>query len=563
MKKEKKVQDNISQSARLSKIIKETKYVVFIGAILLIIMIITNLLTSWVKAEELKITMYLDQYRLGSKTLTSEVQSYAVTGKQMYYEAYQKELNEDKNRDIAWAGLNKSHLTAEEWNTLKKIAKLSNSLVPIEEEAIKYLEAGNTSKATALVFGEAYENTVQEINSLTNEGINAIQKRENKQSRLFTYIMFASEILFILSFLYIVLTVIRTIKFSKTELLSPIIQVSEQIVELANGNLHTPMNMTEDNSEVGKMVTAISFMKKNYSEMITEISDVLEQMGHGNYKVTVTQEYVGEFAQIKTSLQKIIEETKNILVTIQETASQIDMGSEQLAQASVDLAEGCTAQALEVSELAKMIDVTAKSMEESALAADNTVKIASQAGTKLSSGNEEMQELMHSIGEINACSEQIGSIIETIEDIAEQTNLLSLNAAIEAARAGEAGKGFAVVAEQVKKLAEESSQAAGETTKLIETTVSTVNRGIEIAQTTVKTMDEVMTGAMSAVTKMEQVAVSLRNDVNDMNRIDENVARVSEIVDNNSATSQETAAVSQEQSTQVTTMVQMMERFEI
>ncbi len=563
MKKEKKAQNDISQSARLGKIVKETKLVVCIGAVLLAITVITNLLTSWVKAEQLNITMYLDQYRLGSKTLTADVQSYAVTGKQMYYEAYLKELNEDKNRDVAWAGLKKCQLTTEEWGTLDKIAELSNSLVPIEEKAIKYLEVGNTSKATALVFGEAYESTVQEISDLTNEGIDAIQKRENRQSRLFNYIMFSSQILFILSFLYIVLTVIRTIKFSKTELLSPIVQVSEQIVELAHGNLHTPMSMTEDNSEVGKMVTAISFMKKNYSEMITEISDVLEQMGHGNYKVTVNQEYVGEFAQIKISLQKIIEETKNVLMTIQETASQIDMGSEQLAQASVDLAEGCTAQALEVSELAKMIDVMAKSMEGSAMAADNTVEIASQAGTKLSSGNDEMQELMHSIGEINACSEQIRSIIQTIEDIAEQTNLLSLNAAIEAARAGEAGKGFAVVAEQVKKLAEESSQAAGETTKLIETTVSTVSRGIEIAQTTVKTMDEVMAGAMSAVTKMEQVAASLRNDVNDMNQINENVTRVSEIVDNNSATSQETAAVSEEQSVQVTTMVQMMERFEI
>lgn len=202
-------------------------------------------------------------------------------------------------------------------------------------------------------------------------------------------------------------------------------------------------------------------------------------------------------------------------------------------------------------------------MEESAAEADGTVEIASQAGTRLSVGNQEMQELMQAIGEINTCSEQIGSIIETIEDIAEQTNLLSLNAAIEAARAGEAGKGFAVVAEQVKKLAEESSQAARETTKLIETTVSTVNRGIEIAQATVETMEEVMTGAMTAVTKMGQVATALRNDVTDMNQIDDNVARVSEIVDNNSATSQETAAVSEEQSTQVTTMVQMMERFEI
>lgn len=562
-KKPSKTKKNISQSARLGSIVKEMKVVVRSSIALLIIFVAANLLSTWINAEQLENTMLLNQYRLGSKSLTSDVQSYAVTGKQMYYDAYMKELNEDKNRDIAWEGLKKNRITDEEWDTLEKIAELSNGLVPIEEDAIKFAEAGDTSRATALVFGEAYEDTIQQINDLTTQGIDAIQERESKLSKLFNAIMIVSQIVFILSFAYIVVIVIRTIKFSKQELLSPIIKVSEQITELAHGNLHTENDMKEDGSEVGKMVTAISFMKKNYSNMISEISDVLSQMGQGNYKVEVTQEYVGEFVQIKTSLQKIIEDTKNILLTIQETAKQIDMGSEQLAQASVDLAEGCTAQALEVADLAKMIDAMAKNMEGSAGEADDTVEIASQAGTKLSTGNEKMQELMEAIGEISTCSEQIGSIIETIEDIAEQTNLLSLNAAIEAARAGEAGKGFAVVAEQVKKLADESAQAAGETTKLIQTTVSTVDKGIEIAQSTVETMDEVMSGAMTAVTKMEQVASALRNDVGDMNRIDSNVARVSEIVDNNSATSQETAAVSEEQATQVTTMVQMMERFEI
>ncbi len=562
-KKSNKTKKDISQSARLGSIVKELKLVVRSSIALLIIFVAANLLSTWINAEQLESTMLLNQYRLGSKSLTSDVQSYAVTGKQMYYDAYMKELKEDKNRDIAWEGLKKNKITDEEWDTLEKIAELSNGLVPIEEDAIKYAEAGDTSRATALVFGEAYENTIQQINELTTNGINAIQERESKLSKLFNSIMIVSQILFIFSFAYIVIIVIRTVKFSKKELLSPIIKVSEQITELAHGNLHTENDMKEDGSEVGKMVTAISFMKKNYSNMISEISDVLGQMGQGNYKVEVAQEYVGEFIQIKTSLQKIIEETKNILETIQETAKQIDMGSEQLAQASVDLAEGCTAQALEVTDLAKMIDVMAKNMEESAGEADDTVEIASQAGTKLSTGNDKMQELMDAIGEISTCSEQIGSIIETIEDIAEQTNLLSLNAAIEAARAGEAGKGFAVVAEQVKKLADESAQAAGETTKLIQTTVSTVDKGIEIAQSTVETMDEVMAGAMTAVTKMEQVASALRNDVEDMNRIDSNVARVSEIVDNNSATSQETAAVSEEQATQVTTMVQMMERFKI
>ena len=154
-------------------------------------------------------------------------------------------------------------------------------------------------------------------------------------------------------------------------------------------------------------------------------------------------------------------------------------------------------------------------------------------------------------------------IQSTIEDIANQTNLLSLNAAIEAARAGEAGRGFAVVAEQVKNLAEESAKAAGETRKLIDTTVEAVQKGIEYADITADSMVEVMSGAKQATDMMEKMAVELREEAANMLKIDDNVARVAEIVDNNSATSEETAAVSEEQTAQVATMVQMMEQFVI
>ena len=174
-----------------------------------------------------------------------------------------------------------------------------------------------------------------------------------------------------------------------------------------------------------------------------------------------------------------------------------------------------------------------------------------------------MQELKEAIGEISHCSERIGTIIGTIQDIASQTNLLSLNAAIEAARAGEAGKGFAVVADQVKNLAEESAEAAGETTKLIEMTIHAVEKGIAIADETAENMQGVMEGARISTEKMQTVAESLKQEAQNMYKIDQNVTKVAEVVDNNSATSQETAAVSEEQAAQVATMVQMMDQFEI
>ena len=174
-----------------------------------------------------------------------------------------------------------------------------------------------------------------------------------------------------------------------------------------------------------------------------------------------------------------------------------------------------------------------------------------------------MQELKGAIGEISKCSEQIGTIIGAIEDIASQTNLLSLNAAIEAARAGEAGKGFAVVAEQVKNLAEESGKAARRTTELIGTTIEAVEKGIAIADETAENMDQVMDGAREATERMGEIAKMLVRDVEHMQEVNASITQVSAVVDNNSATSQETAAVSEQQKAQVETMVALMDKFEI
>ena len=552
-----------SQSVKLKRIVKDTYRVVLIGVALLVLFIGVNVVVFMVNSERLESTMFLNQYRLGSKTLASEVQSYAVTGKEVYYNNYIKELNEDKNRDIAWAGLKKNDITKEEWAILEEIAEMSNGLVPLEEEAIEHASKGELEEAMALVFGVEYEETLQKISTMTDESIEKIQSRMESKSNLLNVIMLVTGVMFIASFFYIVKKIIDTAKFAEKELLNPIIKVSEQMTELAQGRFDMEMDMKADDSEVGRMVEAIAFMKENFANMIIEISAVLGSMGDGRYNVEITQEYVGEFVRIKESLLKIVEDMKGTLGTIQQVSQELDGGAEQLAKAAIDLAEGSTVQAGKVSTVAEMIDEMTRGIEKEADAANETVKIASEAGETLMEGNMKMQELKTAIGEISNCSEKIGTIIGTIQEIANQTNLLSLNAAIEAARAGEAGKGFAVVADQVKNLAEESAKAAGETTKLIEMTIQAVDKGITIADETAENMQGVMEGARIATEKMQEVAESLKLEAQNMHEIDQNITKVAEVVDNNSATSQETAAVSEEQSAQVATMVQMMEQFEI
>lgn len=552
-----------SQEAQLRNLVKKAYVAVGLGVIILLGFAIFNFVLSNMQTIQLNAAMALDQYRVGSKTLTYAVRSYAVTGEDKYREAYFKELNEDQNREKARETLKKCGLTSGEWAALDHIAQLSENLVPLEENAIAAAQNGNLDEAQSYVFQKEYGDSVDEINQQTDDAIMQVRDRKNRQQSILKVVQIVLALMLMASFAYIVWQILETIRFAFRELLDPIKKVSDQMAALADGDFSVPLELKEDDSEVGSMVAAITFMKSNLQNMIQEISDVLEKMGNGNYQVQIEQEYVGEFIRIKESFLVIEKKMRETLTTLREVSTQIDSGSEQLAYAAEDLAEGSTDQAGQVAELVNVFERMTESMEKNVKEAQESVELSSSAGSTLIQSNEKMQQLKEAIGEISRCSEQIGTIIGAIEDIASQTNLLSLNAAIEAARAGEAGKGFAVVADQVKNLADESAKAAGKTTKLIETAIAAVDSGIAIADEAAANMDEVMEGASVATEKMSQIAIMLKGDVEHMQQVRASLKHVSAVVDNNSATSQETAAVSEEQKAQVESMVQLMEKFEI
>ncbi len=552
----------MGQAAHLLLLVKRSFMAIGATALFTIVLMSVMMINTVARIDQHEISKALNQYRTESRRLTNDIQAYAVTGNSQFLTGYNEKIDSQK-REQAIEFLHTKDLKAEEWQELDIIIEKVKKLEEIEQKVINCVQNNQLQWAQKIAFGSEYMNTVEDVSRSTDVVIAQIESRIEAKVKGLRVVQIFSSVMEVSSIFFVTLEFIRVIGFANVQLLQPVKKVSAQMIALAHGNFDEPLELEENETEVGKMVEAMNFMKKNMSEVIEEIAVVMEEMSGGNYRVTLEKEYVGSFGKVKTSVEHIIAKMQETLTTLRDAAAHINSGSEQLADAAQELAEGSTTQAIQVSELVEVMKKMTTNMEENAQKATDSVQIATQAGVALQQGNVKMEELKSAIANISVCAEQIKTIIDTIDDIAEQTNLLSLNAAIEAARAGEAGRGFAVVAEQVKKLAEESSRASGSTNELIATTIEAVQNGIAIADETTESMKEVMQGAMVATQNMGQIAERLNHEVKNIVEANDTLNTVSAVVDNNSATSEETAAVSQEQKNQVETMIQLMDFFEV
>ncbi len=346
---------------------------------------------------------------------------------------------------------------------------------------------------------------------------------------------------------------------------APIRLCAERLKELARGDLHSDIPAITSEDETKVLAEATGVIVAEVGKMITDIKYLLGEMAENNFDVhsRATDSYVGDFEEILLAVRRINHSLSGTLGHIRESADQVGLGSNQMAESGQALAEGATDQAASIEELLATVNNLAEQVEQNTRNAVATSRKADEIGKQAREGNEHIMEMTRAMSKINAASLEIANIIQTIEAIADQTSLLSLNASIEAARAGEAGRGFAVVAGEIGHLASQSSEAVEDTRRLIETANSEVESGNRIADETAQALQAIINGISEIVKAVEEVADNSSQQNGAMQQINQAIEQISEVVQSNSAAAEQSSATSEELSAQAIELNDMIEMFKL
>ena len=426
---------------------------------------------------------------------------------------------------------------------------------------VKSMMASNPTQAQ-----NYYQSTIQADLTALVAKLDKVLERgtelsDDSNSRMYSTIMWMQLITAVCLVLALV-CLVSLVMYVLKKVLKPILYITKQVEPLHDGRLDLELSYTSDD-ELGDLATTLEKAMGLIRSYIWDLNRIMEQLAQGNFNVRTASPFIGEFRSIEESIDVLTSNLSATINSICQAQERVSGNAEHLSSGAQNLAQGATEQASAVEELYATLDNLSRNASENvktaALAQDN----AHRTGEQVSISGKQMEQMIAAMGDITEASVQIEKIIATIENIAFQTNILALNAAVEAARAGSAGKGFAVVADEVRNLASKSDEAAKATKGLIENSVQATERGSQIVDEVSATLKRTLELVVESNEAIGTITQAVKEDAESIAQVTEGIGQISAVVQSNSASSEESAAVSSELFSQVQMMEAQTRKFKL
>ncbi len=309
------------------------------------------------------------------------------------------------------------------------------------------------------------------------------------------------------------------------------------------------------------MVAGLNQLMQTTDENLVQVSTLLQAISRGDLTVRMQGDFHGVFARMRDDCNATVDQLKQIVGRIQASASSINLAAGEIASGNTDLSRRTEQQAANLEETAASMEELTSTVKQNAEHARQANQLAIGAHGVASQGGEVVGQVVTTMSAIEAASKKIAEIISVIDGIAFQTNILALNAAVEAARAGEQGRGFAVVASEVRTLAQRSAGAAKEIKGLIEDSVGKVADGSALVRQAGTTMGEIVASVQRVTDIMADISAASQEQSSGIEQVNQAVVQMDETTQQNAALVEEASAAARSMEEQANLLAEAVSVF--